>query len=578
MKSRIKSGFYMACFGKLWHGLVAALVFFCLFSLVGQKEWKNYAIERYDGTSFYEETNWTLRENGEILETDLRLPQFRELQGGKQYSLSTVLTYDGSRDTLPYAFFYIHHMYCQVFLDGEPVGSYLEENIRKMDKALSPGNVYMGVPLPDDCQGMTFEIRFTPSLREQIDYELPNTRFGDYPTMVHNQFLTDLPHNLAGALTAFLGVLSILFATMALSGGPYSEGMFIGIFSLVFSLYNLTECPFNLYFISNPYYTYLLNYTTFSLIPVSLLAYLREKFRDPLHRRICLVCSLGGLGLLIAEWVLHFTGVMDMREFLKFVHAEYLIDLFLVLVMLCRMQDPRSKKALFIQILPVFLGIFLDGSAYYLHWDIANTDVLFSSIGIVLFLLIELRHVWRSSIDIYTDSIRSRYYQEMALEDQLTGVGNRRAFEEEKNEILTGQKKFRTILVASADVNDLKLTNDTMGHAEGDYLIRSTAQVLSSMTEGCGRTFRTGGDEFILLLYDVSEQEFEEKQDQARVLTRELNQSGRAFLSIALGFQMVEGLDIDSAVQKADRKMYVDKSHKKEYLRKQYPDRSAEIR
>lgn len=558
--------FCLGCAGKLLRGVLAFLIFLCMFSLLGQGEWGGYAIEHYSGTDGYLEQDWVLRSQGETVIPRVELPMFLELETGREYSLSTVLTYDGKADNLPYCFFYIHHMYCKAYLDGQEIFSYTPEDLQGKLAARSPGNVHVGLPMPEDCQGKTFEIRFMPLLRIRMDYELPYATFGDYPTMLHSQFYEDLPHNIVAVLSAFVGAVSVLFSAMVLSGKEYREGTFIGIFALVFSAYNMTECPFNLYLLSNPFYVYLANYSTFTLLPVTLMTFLREKFTRKSHRRACLAAALAGSVLLAAEWTLHFTGLFDMREFLPFIHAAYLADLILLIVLFVTMEKGKEKRALVMQMLPIMVGMVMDGFNYYLHLELSPSDAAFSSMGVVIFLLMELWHVWRSSIDIYTESIRSHYYQEMAYEDKLTGVGNRRAFEAEKMELTTGVQKHKSIIVASADVNDLKTVNDTMGHAEGDYLITSTAQVLAAMTGDEGKTFRTGGDEFILFFYDITEEEVERRMDLARASVQALNQSGRAYLSIAFGYVKAEDLDLESAVQKADREMYMDKSQKKEYI------------
>ena len=567
---RGKTGIHHAiltCFRKALHGVLAVLIFVGLFSILGQEKWSSYAIGQYTGTDSYQEPNWSLSAGNQVLEEQVQLPAFRELEKGREYVLSTVLTYDGSRDNLPHCFFYIHHMHCSAYLDGEKVLSYMPQDLHKRDNAKSPGNIHVGLPLPKDCQGKRFEIHFVPALDAELDYELPFAFFGDYPTMYHSRFFVDLPHNLIAILVAFLGAVAIIISAMALQGREYREGTFIGIFALIFSTYSLTECPFNLYLISNPYYVYLVNYTSFSLMPVAMMAFLREKFTKTSHKNISLCLVLGGLGILVTEWVLHFRGILDMREFLKVIHGEYFVDLVFVLGLVLTMEPSRHKKALVLQMIPLALGTVMDLMTYYFHWDLARSDAPFSTIGIVVFLLIEIRYVWRSSIEIYMESIRSHYYQEMAYEDKLTGVGNRRAFEAEKMELYSGVQKYRTIHVASADVNDLKQVNDTRGHAEGDYLIKSTARVLADMTKDCGKTFRTGGDEFVLMFYDVTEAEIDDRMARAKARVNMFNETGHAHLSIAIGVQKVEDLDIESAVQTADRKMYVDKSQKKEYPR-----------
>ncbi|WP_029030048.1 putative bifunctional diguanylate cyclase/phosphodiesterase [Salinarimonas rosea] len=84
----------------------------------------------------------------------------------------------------------------------------------------------------------------------------------------------------------------------------------------------------------------------------------------------------------------------------------------------------------------------------------------------------------------------------LALADQLTGLPNRTAFEEDLG-ALAGRGPCATGLLL-VDVDGLKIVNDTLGHAAGDALVASVASVLAELDGGI-RAYRIGGDEFALL-------------------------------------------------------------------------------
>lgn len=82
--------------------------------------------------------------------------------------------------------------------------------------------------------------------------------------------------------------------------------------------------------------------------------------------------------------------------------------------------------------------------------------------------------------------------------DQLTGLYNRRFYEEELKRINTSRNLPITLVLA--DVNGLKLTNDAFGHSLGDNLLRRIAQVFKEECRGEDIVARIGGDEFVFLL------------------------------------------------------------------------------
>jgi len=89
--------------------------------------------------------------------------------------------------------------------------------------------------------------------------------------------------------------------------------------------------------------------------------------------------------------------------------------------------------------------------------------------------------------------------------DQLTGLYNRRFYEEELKRINTSRNLPITLVLA--DVNGLKLTNDAFGHSLGDSLLREVAQVFKKECRAEDVIARIGGDEFVLLLPKTDENE-----------------------------------------------------------------------
>ena len=86
----------------------------------------------------------------------------------------------------------------------------------------------------------------------------------------------------------------------------------------------------------------------------------------------------------------------------------------------------------------------------------------------------------------------------LSFHDQLTGLYNRRYYEEELKRLST--ERNLPITLVMADVNGLKLTNDAFGHIAGDNLLKQLSEVLKSVCRADDIVARIGGDEFVLLL------------------------------------------------------------------------------
>ncbi|MEP7159060.1 MAG: bifunctional diguanylate cyclase/phosphodiesterase [Chloroflexota bacterium] len=88
-----------------------------------------------------------------------------------------------------------------------------------------------------------------------------------------------------------------------------------------------------------------------------------------------------------------------------------------------------------------------------------------------------------------------------SLRDGLTGLGNHRAFQEELERQLEWYQRYKVpVALLLIDLDDLKLVNDSSGHAAGDDMLREIGRLIAESGRYADRAFRIGGDEFAILL------------------------------------------------------------------------------
>jgi diguanylate cyclase len=109
--------------------------------------------------------------------------------------------------------------------------------------------------------------------------------------------------------------------------------------------------------------------------------------------------------------------------------------------------------------------------------------------------------------DITMQKDRDRQIIYLSYHDQLTGLYNRRFYEEELNRLDT--ERNLPISIVMGDVNGLKLVNDSFGHAMGDELLKKAADVIRRGCRADDIVARLGGDEFVVLLPNTTHQEAE---------------------------------------------------------------------
>jgi diguanylate cyclase (GGDEF)-like protein len=107
--------------------------------------------------------------------------------------------------------------------------------------------------------------------------------------------------------------------------------------------------------------------------------------------------------------------------------------------------------------------------------------------------------------------------EEAALIDNLTGIGNHRAYREELiREVSRAQRHGEPLSLAFLGVDDFKVVNDRNGHMHGDAVLVKLAGLLRSLRAE-DRAFRIGGDEFAVLLAHTSKREARETMQRLRV-------------------------------------------------------------
>ena len=139
----------------------------------------------------------------------------------------------------------------------------------------------------------------------------------------------------------------------------------------------------------------------------------------------------------------------------------------------------------------------------------------------------------------------------MARTDELTGLPNRRAWDEElRREIARAARRFYPLCLVLLDIDHFKEFNDTRGHQAGDALLKEAATSWRMLLRVTDFIARYGGDEFLVLLPDCP-------RDEALAVVERLRgiMPGDQTASAGLTFWS-EGLTAEALVERADKVLY----------------------
>jgi len=164
--------------------------------------------------------------------------------------------------------------------------------------------------------------------------------------------------------------------------------------------------------------------------------------------------------------------------------------------------------------------------------------------------------ILRGSIqDITPQVLAEQHLLHMSKHDYLTGIFNRMYFEEMM--IMLDKSENYPLSIVMADVNGLKMINDSFGHAKGDDILRKVALVLSEGRKPTDVVARLGGDEFVMMLPNTDETMTEECIGKM-IASAEAKREYPVSLSISFGHSTKhkDNIFIQTVLKKAEDDMY----------------------
>lgn len=177
-------------------------------------------------------------------------------------------------------------------------------------------------------------------------------------------------------------------------------------------------------------------------------------------------------------------------------------------------------------------------------------------------------------IILYTIKSYNKKLENLASYDTLTGLPNRRNFNEyfEKSlKLFKRDKSPRSIIFF--DLDNFKMVNDTYGHLVGDNVLKRIAVILNLQIRDCDSISRWGGEEFLILLNDSNlEQTFQVAEKLRLSFENDLELKGMVKESVTASFGVTtfkEDDTIDKVISRADHGLYAAKNSGKNRVEKE---------
>ncbi|MGG2055963.1 diguanylate cyclase [Lysinibacillus pakistanensis] len=156
---------------------------------------------------------------------------------------------------------------------------------------------------------------------------------------------------------------------------------------------------------------------------------------------------------------------------------------------------------------------------------------------------------------------------ELSETDKLTGLKNRRYFQEKLEEQLSNNEKSASpFSLFILDIDHFKKVNDTFGHQVGDEVLAQLAQLLKNQARSLDIVARYGGEEFVVILPETDQNEAKAIAEQLRQAVEQAKwQTGR--ITVSVGIATAIKTDNETTIlQRADKALYASKENGRNHV------------
>lgn len=505
------------------------------------------AAKRVDSDEIELDDGWSVTINGkEYDNVTLSKFRFKMCNRGDVLTLRHIVPrYDII--SLPTLEVYTTHSAIKVYLDDEVIYTY-GQRLYDENKLLGYGEHFVSMPYGANSKWLTVEM--TVSEDNVFNGVKAMKLLDGNSVMVKDLSGKRVNLSIAMFLIVFGVIIMVLSMLMLRRAVNFVQTFCIALFSFLIGCWTLCNNDLIEYFTTDLLMKSYLEYYSLYILPLPLTYYFRDKIDVRSNPKWLKVYFWG----IIAAEIVYIASAVILQE-ANLVHlpqilvgSHILMILTIVLILMISVIDIKVRKqrptivmiGFLIAIAIVIVELIRFNIEKYITGFTKNaysSDTCFAVLIIVISMLLDYGN--KTSKSLYENAHRA-VLEQMAYMDELTGLGNRRMCEKKLTELEEKEMSSDSVYaIVSLDLNFLKRTNDTYGHKKGDELIKSFSDVLSNVFSLYGTVTRTGGDEFVVILDDITEEKVKSLLAQMLEQMEEKNKSASdVILSTAYGYAM----------------------------------------
>ena len=514
---------------------------------------------KFDNEEVYElEGDWKAEKNG--TEQVVTLPASIEASAGELVTFSKNLeTNEIFANTL---IFYSTYQYVKVYIDDTLLLDYGKHDYSSF--YVAPAPAWHSVRLPTNWDGKELRIEIIGEY-DNVSGFLRTIYMGSKSALIFQVLenaLLSLFINIPIMMIGFvLCVVSFFFKDPT----SIRKIRYIGFFALITSIWILLGSEITQIFSGKLLALNKISHVLLEIIPIIIIYYL---FSFPIFNKsrfMHLIYKLTIINFFLIELLTWF-GIIDYMEAMAMIHIIIILEVVGISGVFIKEKINNKKlsleyKNICCALLMLSIFVMTDIARFYIGLTEGQFEK-YTQIGLLCFIIIIGYLAIYEEANEQENRIEKKMLERLAYIDVLTGLQNRTAFEKKMNYFRKSSAQGNLIILV-ADMNGLKEVNDNYGHEIGDQCIILIAKILLKYFQDKAECYRIGGDEFCVISEVFVEDDFACCVNKFANEVARLSRNLETTFSVASGYALSEGIDVDEAFTMADRNMYINKAKMK---------------
>ena len=396
--------------------------------------------------------------------------------------------------------------------------------------------------------------------------KIPTFYIGSTASILSLILYENLPSFILCIMMLCVGILMMTYWSIIHKRVAISPSIcYLGLSASLLSIWTLSQNRFTTLMLYNNLVTVYASFHVFMLLPLPVILFIKSYYEDE-HCKIWDIMSIVILLQNIACIALQYLGWIDFMHTLwtSFAVICFCVISVLTYSFLLYRRSYNKQKIIFhmISLLLFFIFSSIDILVYYLSgWS----NSILGRIGIALYIIILGYDTIKDSAKLMKMGEQATTYHQLAFSDNMTGLGNRTAYNHDFSHYAIAPEG---VAIIDFDLNGLKQVNDQHGHQAGDHYIIIASEMIAKTFDKLGKTYRVGGDEFVVIVADCENISFEPYFDTLHNTMEKYNRKTNQFpIHIAYGMAIYSATmdrSLEDTYGRADKAMYQNKKRIKE--------------